>query len=58
MFPGDANGNYNVQITDYTSSIMILGASGYNNKDVNLNGNIETTDINLILEHIGKSSQF
>lgn len=58
MFPGDANGNYNVQITDYTSSIMILGTLGYNNKDVNLNGNIETTDINLILEHIGKSSQF
>ena len=58
MLPGDVNGNYNIQTTDYVNTISTLGVLGYNTKDVNLDGNIETTDLNLIFEYLGRSKQF
>lgn len=59
MLAGSTTGSNNIQITDFLNAIIDLGKLGYNNKDTDLNGNVEVTDlIDLIVKNLGKSKQF
>jgi ribose 5-phosphate isomerase RpiB len=58
MFAGDAIGNNNIQTTDTNSVKVALGAVGYTINDMNMNRDVQTTDLNIILKQIGKSIQF
>jgi Secretion system C-terminal sorting domain len=58
-YTGDYDGNAQIQNTDATSVIALLGGSGYNNADMDTNSQIQNTDVNnLINPSIGKGQQF
>lgn len=59
LYAGDYNGDGQIQNTDKNSVEPLRGISGYNNADVDLNGEVQNSDINSILNpNIGKGEQF
>ncbi len=58
-YGGDYDENGQVQNTDLTAIIQLLGIAGYSNADLNLNNQIQNTDINNIcILNLGKGQQF
>lgn len=56
---GDYDSNGQIQISDISSVIQILGGSGYRNADMDMNGQVQNSDINNIINtNIGKGQQF
>ena len=59
MIGGDYDSNKQVQNTDITGIIPLLGGSGYSNADIDMNGQIQNTDINnIVIPNTGKGEQF
>jgi hypothetical protein len=59
LFAGDFNGDGQVQNTDKNAVEPLRGISGYNNADIDLNGEVQNTDLNNLLNpNIGKGQQF
>ena len=59
LYSGDYDENGQVQSSDISSVVILLGGSGYSNADMDMNGQIQSTDINNILYiNIGKGEQF
>ena len=58
MYGGNSEGSGQVQTTTYFNTIPFLGASGYSNYDVNMDGQIQTIDLSFIISLIGKGIQF
>lgn len=59
MFGGDVNGNGQVQNSDLTAIVLLLGSSGYSEGDLNLNGQVQNSDINNTGNpNLGKGEQF
>lgn len=55
---GDFDGNGQVQNTDLTGVLPLLGTSSYSPADIDMNGQIQNTDINNVLQpNIGKGEQ-
>ncbi|MCF6212610.1 MAG: choice-of-anchor D domain-containing protein [Flavobacteriaceae bacterium] len=58
MIGGDYDKNGQIQNTDLTNIVLLLGSSGYSNADLDMNGQIQNTDINNIINpNIGKGQQ-
>lgn len=56
---GDFNGNGQVQNSDLTGVLPLLGTSAYSPADIDMNGQIQNTDINNVLQpNIGLGEQF
>ena len=58
MFGGDSNGNENVQNTDISPIILENGTSSYSNSDLDMNGQIQNTDMPIIYPNNGRGQQF
>ncbi len=59
MYGGDYDENGQVQNTDLSGIVILLGGSGYSNADLDMNGEIQNTDINNIINpNMGKGQQF
>lgn len=59
MVAGDASPNGQIQNSDVTMTLPLVGGSGYSNADADLNGQIQNVDINLfILPNVGRGVQF
>ncbi|VAV83344.1 Internalin-like protein (LPXTG motif) Lmo0331 homolog, partial [hydrothermal vent metagenome] len=59
IYTGDFDGNAQIQNTDATAVIALLGGSGYTAADMDVNGQIQNTDVNnFINPNIGKGQQF
>jgi hypothetical protein len=59
MYAGDFDGNGQIQNTDISGVVQLLGTSGYSKADMDMNGQIQNTDINnFITPNIGKGQQF
>ena len=59
LYAGDYNGDGQIQNTDKNAVEPLRGVSGYNNADVDLNGEVQNSDINSVLNpNIGKGEQF
>lgn len=59
MFAGDVDGNGQIQQSDINQTRPKIGLSGYLIEDVNMNGEVQNTDIqNLILPNLGRGKQF
>jgi len=58
LFSGDVDGNNSVQTTDYTNLSVAIGQSGYILLDTNLNGQVQSTDLSVLLSFFGKGIQF
>ncbi len=58
-YGGDYDENGQVQNTDLSGIVVLLGGSGYSKADLDLNGEIQNTDINNIMNpNMGKGQQF
>lgn len=58
LVAGDYDGNEQVQTTDLTQIITLLGNAEYHEADMDMNGQIQTIDANLLLiPNIGRSGQ-
>ncbi|WP_435578278.1 HYR domain-containing protein [Gilvibacter sp.] len=59
LISGDLDGNTQIQNTDLSTIIPLLGGAGYESSDLDMNGQIQNADINLILNpNLGKGEQF
>lgn len=58
MFSGNVDSNNTIQNEDITTTKSSLGVAGYNLNDVNMDGEVQTTDIRLIQLLLGKTIQF
>ncbi|MBW1296395.1 matrixin family metalloprotease [Aquimarina litoralis] len=59
MPSGDYDGNGQLQNSDVSAIINLLGGSGYSEADLDMNGQVQNTDINNLLNpNIGKGEQF
>lgn len=59
IFAGDFNGDGQVQNTDKNAVEPLRGISGYEDADIDMNGEVQNSDINNILNpNIGKGEQF
>lgn len=59
LFSGDFDRNGQVQNTDFSSMIFVLGTAGYEPGDLDLNGQVQNTDLQLkLLPNIGKGQPF
>ena len=58
LFAGDCNGDGQVQNTDKNEVTPLRGLSGYSNADIDLNGEVQNSDINNALNpNLGKGIQ-
>ncbi len=58
LYPGDCNGDGQIQNTDKNEAVPLRGLSGYSNADMDMNGEVQNTDINNALNpNIGKGVQ-
>jgi streptogramin lyase len=58
LYPGDCNGDGQIQNTDKNEASPLRGLSGYINADVDMNGEVQNSDINSYLNpNIGKGIQ-
>jgi len=58
-FSGDFDGNGQVQNSDATEVLLLLGSSGYSFADMDMNGQVQITDINnVITPNTGRGEQF
>lgn len=55
---GNVEGSGQIQNSGISNTIQQLGISGYSIFDVDMNGQVQNTDINLIQQNIGKGEQF
>ena len=59
MFSGDFDSNGQVQNSDASDVILLLGSSGYSPADMDMNGQVQNTDINnIITPNTGNGEQF
>ena len=59
MYSGDHSANGQVQNTDVTTLVQVLGMAGYLLGDLNLNGEIQNTDLQFwLVPNLGKGAQF
>ena len=59
MFSGDFDSNGQVQNSDASDVILLLGSSGYSPADMDMNGQVQNTDINnIITPNTGNGKQF
>lgn len=59
LFAGDYNGDGQVQNTDKNAVKPLRGISGYNNGDIDMNSEVQNTDINnVLIPNIGKGEQY
>ena len=58
LFAGDAVLNSSIDTNDITTVKGAVGFIGYSLKDINMNGDVQTTDLTLISKLIGKIRQF
>ncbi|GAA4282169.1 hypothetical protein [Gaetbulibacter aestuarii] len=59
LYAGDYNGDGQVQNTDKSAVEQLRGISGYNNADIDMNGEVQNTDINTLLNpNLGKGVQY
>lgn len=58
-FSGDFDGNGQVQNSDATEVLLLLGSSGYSLADMDMNGQVQITDINnVITPNTGRGEQY
>ncbi|MBX2827382.1 MAG: BspA family leucine-rich repeat surface protein [Flavobacteriaceae bacterium] len=59
MYSGDIDDNNQIQISDATTLIQLVGTPGYLKEDLDMNGQIQITDLNNILNpNVGIGIQF
>ncbi|TXD51036.1 MULTISPECIES: Ig-like domain-containing protein [unclassified Polaribacter] len=59
LFSGDFNGDGQIQNTDKNAVEPLRGISGYRNADMDLNGEVQNSDLNSVLNpNIGKGKQY
>ena len=59
LYSGDADVNGQVQNTDISKILLIIGTAGYMPEDLNMNGQIQNTDIqNKLYPYVGKGEQY
>jgi pimeloyl-ACP methyl ester carboxylesterase len=59
LFAGDFNGDGQIQNSDKNAVEPLRGLSGYNNADIDMNNEVQNTDINNVLNpNIGRGEQF
>ncbi|MEL7251639.1 MAG: hypothetical protein AAFO03_24660 [Bacteroidota bacterium] len=59
LYSGDADGSGQVQNTDISPILTILGTAGYLPGDLDMNGQVQNSDIqNLLQPYIGKGEQY
>lgn len=59
LFSGDFDGNGQVQNSDKIAIEILRGASGFSNADLDMNSEVQNTDIqNILNPNIGKGEQF
>ncbi|MBL4605148.1 MAG: VCBS repeat-containing protein, partial [Flavobacteriaceae bacterium] len=58
MFAGNTDGSGQVQTTTFSNTIGFVGQSGYSIRDANMDGQIQTIDLTLIISLIGNGIQF
>ena len=58
-FSGDFDGNGQIQNSDATEVLLLLGSSGYSLADMDMNGQVQITDINnVITPNTGRGEQY
>ncbi|WP_431132924.1 FG-GAP-like repeat-containing protein [Psychroserpens mesophilus] len=59
MYAGDFDSNQQIQNSDASGVIQLIGGSGYSNADMDVNTQIQNSDVNsLINPNIGRGQQF
>lgn len=59
LISGDADGNGQVQVTDFNQVLQDLGISGYLPEDFNLNSQVQNTDLqNQFIPNLGRGASF
>ncbi len=59
LFAGDYNGDGQIQNTDKNAVEPLRGISGYRNADIDMNGEIQNSDLNtMLIPNIGKGKQY
>ena len=59
LFAGDYNGDGQIQNTDKSAVEPLRGISGYSNADIDMNGEVQNTDLNSVLNpNLGKGKQY
>jgi len=59
LISGDADGNGQVQTTDFNQFVQDLGISGYFTEDFNLNSQVQNTDLqNQFIPNVGRGASF
>ena len=59
MFSGDFDSNGQIQNSDTSGVVLLLGSSGYSAADMDMNGQVQNTDINnIIIPNTGNGEQF
>ena len=58
LFAGDFNGDGQIQNPDKNGVEPLRGISGYNNGDINLDNDVQNTDINILNQNLGRGEQF
>ncbi|MEM7106146.1 MAG: S8 family serine peptidase [Bacteroidota bacterium] len=56
--PGDVDGNWQVNNSDYSIWKAEIGLSGYSGSDLNLDGQVDLQDKTLWLENVGEGKKF
>ncbi|MDG1397689.1 MAG: hypothetical protein P8P88_04820 [Polaribacter sp.] len=59
LYSGDYNGDGQIQNTDKNAVEPLRGISGYRNADIDMNGEIQNSDLNnVLIPNIGKGEQY
>lgn len=57
LFSGDFDGNGQIQNSDLTGMLPLLGIASYSFADLDMNGQVQNTDITVLLPNLGLGSQ-
>lgn len=59
LIPGDTDGNGQVQLADYIAGLGLVGQAAYTTADINMDGQVQLTDIlNILVGFVGKGISF
>ena len=59
LFSGDFNANGQIQNSDASGVLLLLGSAGYSAADMDMNGQVQNSDINnVIVPNTGRGEQF
>jgi hypothetical protein len=58
MYGGDFSGDGQIQNADLLNIYSVIGVSGYSDADLDMNNQIQNSDVFILLPNIGKGIQF